>query len=422
MRGQPRKWAIGAVVMLLTFAACKRESDTPGHETVETGMPTAAGVLRAGDPAPPLGLEKLLQAPEGATAAWENLRGKAVVLEFWATWCGPCIAAIPHMNELAEKYADKPVQFIAVTSEKEEVITKFLERKPIKGWVGLDTDRSMHHDYMVKGIPRTVLVDAQGRLAGFTHPVGLKEEVLDDLLAGRPLKGVSLVHGGDDADGLKPGLEPVAGGDLPAPLFQLVIRPVNRDEGTSVIWMPDKMTMAGVTVPSIVDFAYDVPAYQVDIACELPESKYDVTVLLPPGHAALQRPLLRQALEMTFGLQGRRETRTVGAYLLVVGEAGARLTPTAMEATHGSGVTAGHGSLTLTNKPIEELARLLATRLNRHVFDETGLTGRYDVTLFWDPEEPDDLLEAVRTQLGLDLKPAERPIEILVVERAESEQ
>ena len=45
----------------------------------------------------------------------DSLKGKVVVLEFWTTWCGPCVAAIPHLNELSEKYADKPVQFIAIS-------------------------------------------------------------------------------------------------------------------------------------------------------------------------------------------------------------------------------------------------------------------------------------------------------------------
>src|SRR5437870_3139269 len=111
---------------------------------------------KLGGQPPSLGLEKLLQAPEGTKTTWASLKGKVVVLEFWATWCGPCVAAIPHLNELADQFKGQPLQFIAVTDEDEKVITQFLKRKPIHAWVGLDTDKSMFKDYGITGIPHTV--------------------------------------------------------------------------------------------------------------------------------------------------------------------------------------------------------------------------------------------------------------------------
>ena len=59
---------------------------------------------QVGEAPPPLGLETILQAPLGTQASWAILKGKVVVLEFWATWCGPCIAAFPHLNEMAEQF------------------------------------------------------------------------------------------------------------------------------------------------------------------------------------------------------------------------------------------------------------------------------------------------------------------------------
>jgi len=84
---------------------------------------------KIGDAPPAFGLEKVLQAPEGKKVGWAALRGKVVALELWATWCGPCVGAIPHLNELADKFKDEPVQFIAVTGEDEKVIVPFLKRK-----------------------------------------------------------------------------------------------------------------------------------------------------------------------------------------------------------------------------------------------------------------------------------------------------
>src|SRR6266446_6561216 len=70
--------------------------------------------VKVGSSAPPLTLQKVLQAPEGIHGTWEELRGQAVVIEFWATWCGGCVDNIPHLNELAERFASRPLQFINV--------------------------------------------------------------------------------------------------------------------------------------------------------------------------------------------------------------------------------------------------------------------------------------------------------------------
>jgi thiol-disulfide isomerase/thioredoxin len=98
---------------------------------------------KVGEQPPPLELKVLLQAQPGTKASWDALKGKVVVLEFWATWCGPCVAAISHLNELADHFKDRPVQFIAITDEDENIISPFLKKKPIHAWVGLDTDKSM---------------------------------------------------------------------------------------------------------------------------------------------------------------------------------------------------------------------------------------------------------------------------------------
>lgn len=173
------------LLLLAAFACRKEEEEFAAPPGPPPPVSAAFGGLKAGMPAPPLSLKQTLQVPAGTKVSWEALRGKAVVLEFWATWCGPCVAVIPHLNELAEKYAGQPVQFIAVSAEKEEVVSRFLTKKPIRAWLGLDTDSSTCRAYGVQGIPQTVLVDARGKLAGFTHPTGLTTKVLDDLLAGR---------------------------------------------------------------------------------------------------------------------------------------------------------------------------------------------------------------------------------------------
>jgi thiol-disulfide isomerase/thioredoxin len=90
-----------------------------------------------GDRALEIHFDKLLPEQPVASARFEALAGKVVVLEMWATWCGPCVKAIPHLNELAGKFKDRPVVFLSVTDEEQKVVEAFLNKRRISGWVGI---------------------------------------------------------------------------------------------------------------------------------------------------------------------------------------------------------------------------------------------------------------------------------------------
>jgi uncharacterized protein (TIGR03435 family) len=98
-----------------------------------------------------------------------------------------------------------------------------------------------------------------------------------------------------------------------------------------------------------------------------------------------------------------------------------KLTPTV--STGGSSSQSGPGRLQAVNQSIGSLAWSLEGQLGKPVLDETGLTNNYDYELKWteagdEHPKPDVLVQAVRDQLGLELKPATRPIEMLVVDKA----
>src|SRR5258708_33922560 len=98
----------------------------------------SAASVTVGSPAPAINLDQLIPEQPPGNASLSALAGKAVVLEFWATWCAPCIDAIPHVNELAEQFKDRPVQFISITDEESSLIEGFLKNKPIGGWGAID--------------------------------------------------------------------------------------------------------------------------------------------------------------------------------------------------------------------------------------------------------------------------------------------
>ena len=114
-----------------------------------------------GNPAPELKVTSWINS-EATTL--EKLKGKVIVLDFWATWCGPCISSIPHTNELAEKYKDKVVIIGVCHPRGGEKMADNVKEKGIKYPVCLDTDGATAKACKVNGYPDYYLIDATGKL------------------------------------------------------------------------------------------------------------------------------------------------------------------------------------------------------------------------------------------------------------------
>ena len=134
------------------------------------------------------------KAPQIAVEKWlsdqPRTEGKFILVDFWATWCGPCIRVIPKLNEWHKEFSDNLV-IIGLSDEKEEVIQNKKEIK-IDYFSAIDTKKTLNKELEVKGIPHCILIDPEGRgrWEGFPTLTGheLTKEVLKDLIAKYSLK------------------------------------------------------------------------------------------------------------------------------------------------------------------------------------------------------------------------------------------
>ena len=115
------------------------------------------------------------------------------MLDFWATWCGPCVEAMPHVGGVARQYADRGLVFYAVNvGEDADTIKEFLKSQELDVSVAMDQDNSIAQQYQASGIPQTVLIGKDGKVqvvhVGFAE--GLAEilsQQVEELLAGKNL-------------------------------------------------------------------------------------------------------------------------------------------------------------------------------------------------------------------------------------------
>ncbi len=139
---------------LLLLSQCGREKETP------------AGL------APNFTLKTL----DGQEITLSRLRGKVVLLDFWATWCGPCRESIPHLIQLYNDYREKNFELIGMDVDKGDVETvrKFVKSLDIPYPIVVAPEE-VARSYRVNGIPTTILIDKEGnireRLAGFSNAI-----------------------------------------------------------------------------------------------------------------------------------------------------------------------------------------------------------------------------------------------------------
>jgi thiol-disulfide isomerase/thioredoxin len=117
----------------------------------------------------------------------DELKGKVVLLDFWATWCGPCIAAIPHTNELAAKYKDKGLVIIGVCHPQGvEKMAQMAKDKGIKYPVTADKDGTTIKAYKVNSYPDYYFIDRSGNLRIADCANGKVDAAIEALLGETP--------------------------------------------------------------------------------------------------------------------------------------------------------------------------------------------------------------------------------------------
>jgi uncharacterized protein (TIGR03435 family) len=223
---------------------------------------------------------------------------------------------------------------------------------------------------------------------------------------------------------------------------------------------PGRINFENIGLGAVIGKAYDVKYYQISGPGWFESERFNIIATIPPGTSQEQfRLMLQNLLADRFKLALHKESREMQIYALMVARNGPKLKraapdppPDANDAADGAPFSGGaklaadgyptvRSGMTIMSTPTgprarlankehtEWLAGMLSGQLGRPVIDATGLTGEYDISLYWIPQRPDsiaaddpngpDLMTALQQQLGLRLEPKKGPIEVLVVDHAE---
>jgi uncharacterized protein (TIGR03435 family) len=361
---------------------------------------------------PGVGAPPITATPTPSTPpfhGWGAYRGNYVIIDFWATWCGPCVAAMPRIAALKEEFKGRPVRFVTVALDEAPRVEDFLKRQHLSIKTYVDgPDGPTSKAYGVYGIPVSAVIDPKGNVVAVTSGDNITSESVRGLLAGSSPTLPALAQPVDP----EWDKSQISWQDGVQPSFEAIIKPI-QVRGSGIMHKPGSNRISGDGLPltPMIWYAWQTDSFHIDIRIAVPNFLYRAVILVPKGRENSLFPSFQSALESTFGFHTRWEEQDRNVLVLRTDRSKALL-PSASQEQFGY----QKGHITFHKQTIAKLAEALPNWTRIPVLDETSLPNKYDFDLEYRDDRPDVLISELKEKYGLILERAKRKVHILVVE------
>lgn len=372
-----------------------------------------AAQIKVGAHAPAIRTSKVL-SPAGTRLTPNLLAGKTVVIDFWATWCGPCVAAMPHMDELESSLDSSKFVFIALDDEDEAVVERFMSKHKVNAIVALDQRGETFSTYHVASRPMTIVINPEGNVALVTQPQELDAKTLPGI-SNRPRKAsassaIDRPRTSFAATQLpRPASHSPIGDvhdarthDEEAALSEVILRrkqPAEKDHSISHS-ADGRVTYIGFEAKELLHMALGVSDKYIEYRKELPAGTFDLTTKLGGLNDAQTQSVMLSILQQGFGVEISETNRSEDVQILKRSSSGPFKAAESMDPTASTSIQQHEDEIAFSNMSIRNIAGLLEGRIGQLVVDETQIPGKYDGVLHWSGAV-DELQQAVLKDLGL---------------------
>ncbi len=326
-----------------------------------------------------------------------NFDKKFKVLEFWASWCAPCLDAVPHLNELqAEFKKEKNLVFLSVNYENRQKIESVLKKVKFETAVVSDQSKDLWRTFKVENegvisIPQTILVDNQNKVYWVGSPTELTADLIRDFLAGKPAPRSESEASTDEKTQKK---DEISVSDLWEKYYEKNLyevfwfeevpaeKIVNR---SNVMMKSSKQAMmvgGNKSLSELLAPLYRVEEYQIRLPEDLKKRKFD---LIFKSHKIAQKDSLLQIAENQkaiarileiLNLKAELKTEKQEVYKIEVKQAKKMAKAKEGENTSFTGATATHWNA--SNISLPDFARMLSGYLGIVIESDDTSGARYD--------------------------------------------
>lgn len=379
--------------LLFAFLPCyAMAQESPPHQ------PPAPG-----DRAPELQLAAVIGGADDAGVRLADLRGKVVVLEFWTTWCGGCLASAPHWNELVEQLEgtdSADFAFVSISNEKRDTVERCLERVPRKGLVVLDDDDKTFAAYDPGGVPHVVVVDREGTIAAVTHAKDLNAADLRAIARG---EAHALPH-------KAPRPQPAKKAAAPPPTERRTVVAPAEEAGNRLMIAEGRFVSEGLPLHIVLNRVFGLPKAQMAIELPSADEPFDITIEAPGVPRDQIEEYARSELLRELQIHPEQRLEEQDVFVLKPVAGAHPLSPS--KATAPVHTVRGM-QLHCEKQPLAQLLSHLSHLSGGKLFlDETGWDGLYDYDL--EIFDKASLVDALRA-MGLEYAKDRREVSVTVL-------
>jgi peroxiredoxin len=372
-------------------------------------------IVKMGDAVPDYQFEKVLNYSK-STINLREAKGKILIIEFWGTWCGPCIPYLEHLNELQQKFKEE-ILVVGISDDTEERLNKFLLKRPVTIPLVADPMNKSAKYFQVKAFPQTFVADKNGEIIAITHPSEITEEKIKDLVVGKKVEIATHISISE------PSID-YFNAD-PKTIFSFAIKPMidsvrgNISKKGNDIFQDRRYSLINGTTDQFIREIFQRTYSRTLILVDKkqfefkPENRFCFDIIVPEEDKADFYKIAQEEVKRRFKYKIYTEEKMVDVFVLKKIEGSTVLKPSQLEQNE-SFETGKRFRYSMQGCKMIKFTSFFEDTFNIPVIDETGLKDKYDLTVDWAMGNKEERTKELQN-IGLTLEKTQRPVEMLVI-------
>lgn len=377
-------------------------------------------ILKPGEFFPNYLLRPVVNAPSSEIDIWQ-IKGKYIILNFWGTWCAPCIPEMDSLGKLQKKFAGR-VQIIGISNDTDIKLRSYLKKRPTQVWLASDTTSNLYRQLGLRFVGQSLVLDPNKKIIGIVRSDSINTTWMEKLITGKDIT----LNGETDGPVSGEFGDPFGIDSTTTESFSLRSY-MSGKPSMSMTYLNTalegrRLTYLNVCKTSLYRDAYEI-ASQAQLIYEFDENEvcnFDdnntlvcFDLLVKPSQKDSILLIMQQKLKASLPFKVRTETRKITVLVLSLDTSG--LKPKVSQKSKSVYSYSGNG-FSGSAIPMKTFAGYLANESGRPVVDETGLVGVFDIDTKLTLRTKEEIINSLKP-LGLKLEKAERELPVLVISR-----